>query len=66
MIAAFPVAESVAFAALKAERLYLLWSLLAAAFLAACLYAVPLILRFFDDRISGSRKGETFSKGVKR
>jgi hypothetical protein len=62
----FPVAESLGCRALKDGALYLVFLLAAAGLLAACIYVLPRIVRFFDDRISGSRKQTTFSKGVKR
>jgi hypothetical protein len=62
----FPVAESLGCRALKDGLLYVLSLLAAAALLATCIYAVPRIVRFFDDRFLGSRKPTTFPKGVKR
>jgi hypothetical protein len=62
----FPVAESLGCRALKDGALYLVFLLAAAALLTACLYALPRIARFFDDRILSSRRQTTFSKGVKR
>ena len=62
----FPVAESLGCRALKGGALYLVFLLAAAGLLAACIYALPRIIRLFDDRISGSRKQSIFSKGVKR
>ena len=66
MIPVFPAAESLGCRALKDGVLYLLFLLAAAALLAACLYAVPRIVRFFDDRGSAARKQTAFSRGVKR
>lgn len=65
-MADFPVAESLGCRALKDGALYLVFLLVAAGLLAASVYAVPRIVRFFDDRVSNSRKQTTFSKGVKR
>ena len=62
----FSVAESLGCRALKGGALYLVFLLAAAGLLAACVYGVPRILRFFDDRISGSANKQRFSKGVKR
>lgn len=61
-----PIAESLGCRALKDGLLYVLSLLAAAALLAACIYALPRIVRFFDDRFWGSRKQTTFPKGVKR
>ena len=66
MIPDFPVAESLGCRALKDGLLYILVLLAAAGLLAVCVFAVPRIVRFFDDRISASRKQTTFFKGVKR
>jgi hypothetical protein len=60
------VAESLGCRVLKDGALYLLSLLVAAGLLAACIYLLLRIARFFDDRISRSRKQTTFSKGVKR
>jgi type IV secretion system protein VirB10 len=62
----FPVAESLGCRALKGGALYLVFLLAAAGLLAACVYAVPRIVRFFDDRYSGSGNKRHFPKGVKR
>ena len=62
----FPAAESLGCRALKDGALYLVFLLAAAGLLAACVFVLPRIVRFFDDRISNSRKQTTFSKGVKR
>jgi hypothetical protein len=66
VIPAFPVAESLGCRALKDGALYLVFLLAAAGLLAACIYALPRIARFVDDRILSSRRQTTFSKGVKR
>jgi len=66
VIPAFPVAESLGCRALKDGVLYLVFLFAAAALLAACFYAVPRIVRFFDDHSSASRKQTAFSRGVKR
>ena len=58
----FPVAESLGCRALKDGLLYVLSLLAAAALLAACIYAVPRIVRFFDDRYSGSGNKRHFPK----
>ncbi len=65
-MADFPVAEPLGCRALKDGALYLVFLLAAAGLLGSCVYAVPRLVRFFDDRISGSRKQTIFSKGVKR
>jgi hypothetical protein len=62
----FPVADSLGCRALKDGALYLVFLLAAAGLLAACIYAVPRIVRFFDDRISDCRKQKTLYKGVNR
>ena len=62
----FPVAESLGCRALKDGALYLVFLLGSTGLLAACIYALPRIVRFFDDRISRSSKQTIFSKGVKR
>jgi len=62
----FPVAESLGCRALKGGALYLVFLLAAAGLLAACVYALPRIVRFFDDRISGSGNKQHFPKGVRR
>jgi hypothetical protein len=62
----FPIAESLGCRALKDGPLYLIFLLAAAGLVAACVYALPRIARFFDDRISRSRKQTTFSRGVKQ
>ncbi len=59
------MAESLGCRALKDVLLYVLY-LAAAGSLVACIYVVPRIVRFFDDRTSASRKQTTFSGGVKR
>jgi hypothetical protein len=66
VIPAVPVVDSLGCRVLKDGALYLVFLLAAAGLLAACLYALPRIARFFDDRISRSSKQTTFSKGVKR
>ena len=66
MIPDFPLAESLGCRALKDGALYLVLLLVSAGLLAVCLYALPRIVRFFDDRISRSGKQTTFPKGVKR
>jgi hypothetical protein len=62
----FPVAESLGCRVLKDGLLYILVLLATAGFLGMCVFAVPRIVRFFDDRISASQKHTTFFKGVKR
>ena len=66
MIPDFPVAESLGCRALKDGALYLVVLLAAAGLLAVCIYALPRLVRFFDDRISRSSKQTIASKGVKR
>ncbi|MGA7915565.1 MAG: hypothetical protein WCA00_10045 [Candidatus Acidiferrales bacterium] len=66
MIPGSPFAESLACRALKDGLLYTSVLLAAAGSLVAFLYAVPRIVRFFDDRASAVRKQTAFSKGVKR
>jgi len=66
VIPEFPVADSLGCRALKDGALYLVFLLAAAGLLAACIYALPRIARFVDDRISRSSKQKTFPKGVKR
>jgi hypothetical protein len=66
VIPEFPVADSLGCRVLKDGALYLIFLLADAGLLAACIYALPRIARFFDDRISRSSKQATFSKGVKR
>lgn len=66
MIPGSPMAEPLLCRALKDALLYLLVFLTAAGSLLACLYAVPRVVRFFDDRASVARKQTTLSKGVKR
>ena len=66
MIPDFPVAESLGCRALKDGLLYVLVLVAAAGFLGVCVFTVPRIVRFVDDRIFGSRKQTTSFKGVKR
>ena len=66
MIPEFPVADSLTCRALKDGPLYHSFLFALGGCIAAAVFAVPRILRFFDDRILGSRKQTTFSKGVKR
>jgi len=66
LIPDLPVAESLGCRVLKDGLLYVLVLLAVAGFLGMCVFAVPRILRFFDDRIFGSQKHTTFFKGAKR
>ncbi len=66
MIPRLPVAESLACRALKDGLLYVFCLVAAAGSLVASIYALPRIVRFFDNRTSGSRKQIALSKGAKR
>lgn len=66
MIAGLQVAESLGCRALKDGLLCAFYLLAAACSLMALIYAVPKIVRFFDDRTYGCRKQNAFCKGVKR
>jgi hypothetical protein len=60
------LAESLACRVLKDGLLYLAFLFALAGCMAAGLFAVPRIIRFFDDRTSGRRRQTTSSKGAKR